>query len=117
MSDPTPPSRLDEAAELLAVGELSYSEVAARLGIDGRTVFRWRQDPEFMARVAALRAGLCAAEFDYGVSLRLARVVALNDRWERLRKLVDDRAADPAMAGAPGGSTGLLIRKVKGLGS
>jgi hypothetical protein len=44
-------------------------------------------------------------------------VKALGDRWNRLRQVIAARAADPDHAKAPGGDTGLLVRKLKQIGS
>ena len=107
------PTQVSEAAELLAAGELSQAEIAERVGVDRRTLWRWRQDPEFMAKVEAIRAGLSDQAYDRGVALRFLRIKALNDRWNRLRRVIEARADDPDLAGAPGGSTGLLVRKIK----
>src|SRR5450432_4730881 len=50
------------------------------------------------------------------ISSRNARVQALQNRWDRLRvgvaQLMAERGAD--MAEAPGGSTGLLVRRYQG---
>ena len=46
------------------------------------------------------------------ISSRDARLQALQDRWDRLRRLIDARAVE--MADVPGGNTGLLVRDYKG---
>ena len=45
------------------------------------------------------------------------RVDALNDRWNRMRRIIEARADDPDYAKAPGGTTGLLIKTYKRIGS
>lgn len=40
-----------EAIELLAGGRIKYKDVAAQVGVDVRTVARWRKDPDFRAEV------------------------------------------------------------------
>ena len=81
-----------------------------------QTLWEWRRQPEFQARVATLRAGIESEIFDRGIAIRANRVKALNDRWTRMRKLIEARAADPEMQDVPGGSTGLLTKNVKGVG-
>lgn len=46
-----------------------------------------------------------------------ARIDALQDRWERMKTVIAERAVDPAMQDAPGGKTGLLCRTEKSIGS
>jgi hypothetical protein len=43
--------KAERAAQLIAAGDLSLTAIAARLGLDRRTLHRWRQAPEFAARV------------------------------------------------------------------
>lgn len=107
----------EKAAELVAAGELPYSEVAARAGVDRCTVYRWRRTPEFAERVESIREGLRCEAFDRGLALREVRVKALTDRWDRLRRVIESRAGSPKMAAVPGGSTGLVVESVKGIGA
>jgi hypothetical protein len=107
----------EQAANLLAQGELTHQEVADRVGIARSTLALWRKHPGFAARVEELRAEIGAEVRRIGVADYLMRVRALNDRWGRLRRIIDDRAADPTMAGVPGGTTGLLVRTTKAVGS
>ena len=46
------------------------------------------------------------------ISNRNARIQALQDRWDRGRRLIDARARD--LADIPGANTGLLVRYYKG---
>jgi hypothetical protein len=48
---------------------------------------------------------------------RQARVRALDDRWERLQRLMRERGADPSLDGVAGGTTGLIVRRVRSVGS
>ena len=38
----------------------------------------------------------------------------LQNRWDRMRRVIDERAASPAFADVPGGTTGLLVKTYKG---
>lgn len=102
-----------EAAALVAENALSEERIAEAVGVDRRTLFRWRQVPEFQARVAEHIAELEAATLRYGIAKRRRRVAALDDRWNRLQRVIEERAADPKMADVPGGTTGLVVRQVK----
>ena len=100
----------------MAQGELAFTEIAKIVGATPQTIYNWRKSPEFKARVDEIREGLCDATYDRGIALRFVRVRALNDRWNRLRRVIEARADDPSMADVPGGSTGLLVHQVKGVG-
>lgn len=52
-----------------------------------------------------------------GIRNPQSRVSALEDRWERMRRVISERAADPEMQDVPGGKTGLLCMTFKQLGS
>lgn len=105
------------AAQLISESKLTHQEIADKVGIARKTLWYWRKAPEFTAEVERAlderrkeirRTGLADIE---------TRIAALNDRWLRMRRLMDARADDPTMAGVPGGTTGLLVRTTKGLGS
>jgi hypothetical protein len=51
------------------------------------------------------------------VTERNSRIRALQDLADRWRRLIEERAADPRMKEVPGGTTGLLMRTKKMLGS
>jgi transposase-like protein len=106
-----------EAAQLVAYGELSFPAIASKVGIARDTLFRWRRVPEFAARVEELTGAIKASLRRLAVSRPERRVDRLNRDWLRLQKVIEERAADPKMAGVPGGDTGLLTRDVKGVGS
>ena len=101
------------AASLLAQASMTRVQVAARLGVDERTVRRWLERDEFRARVDEIGAEIAAEVKRIGVATVIGRVRAMNDRWERMRLVIDERGAEPGMANVPGGSSGLLVRKLK----
>lgn len=105
-----------KAIELLAAGNLTQQEIADQLGVDRSTLFRWRQDADFAARLDARVKEIGDEVRRIGIADRTRRIAALNDRWNRLRRIIEDRADDESMEGVPGGSTGLLARTLKGLG-
>jgi hypothetical protein len=110
-------ARATKAAELVAEGSLTYPAIAAEVGVARQTVWEWRQHPEFRARVAEHQAEIREEVRRLGVASRENRVRAYNARWERMRRIIEERAADPAMQGVPGGTTGLLVRTVKRIGT
>jgi hypothetical protein len=71
---------------------------------------------DICSRIRELKEANSAEVIALEISSRNSRIRALQKRWDRLRagldRLLDERGAD--MAGLPGGSTGLLLRKYKG---
>lgn len=106
-----------EAAQLLAEGSLTHADIAAKVGVSRQTVSRWLQNHEFAACVDSIIDDYRKAVRRRGLAVLERRVDALNDRWVRMRKVIDDRAADPDMAEVPGGTTGLLVKDYKTVGS
>lgn len=107
----------EEAAQLIATGELGHGAVASRIGIDERTLYRWRKHPDFAARVDGLVADFREAIRRRAIGWVESRVDRLNRDWLKLQRIIDERGADPDMASVPGGKTGLVLRKLKSIGS
>lgn len=101
--------RKEQATLLVAQDELADEEIAARVGVTRCTLARWKRDPEFMARVQEILTAIREAIVARGISERQNRIDAYNERWLKLRQVIDGRAADPLMANVAGGDTGLLV--------
>src|SRR5262245_15630090 len=101
------------AACLLAEGRLTDEAIARDAGVTRRQLARWKNHPEFAARVALLARDLDAACAKRGIGRRLQRLRALDERWEKMLQVIAERAADPTLARVPGGPTGLLARTMK----
>lgn len=52
-----------------------------------------------------------------GIAVKQSRIDALNDRWERMKQVISERADDPNMKDIPGGTTGLLVHSTKAIGA
>ncbi len=105
------------AASLLVAGDLSLDDVASRVGVTRKTIYSWRHHPEFKSRVEEELASFRDEVRRLGIGTVERRVEALNDRWQRLRRVVEARAQDPDMASVPGGSTGLVVvDQIRGVG-
>lgn len=104
------------AAHLVAEGQLSDSEIAVEIGVNRRTVQRWKDHPEFTAKVAEYREALDMAILSKGIANRVRRVEALDSRWQGMKTVIAERGADDAMRDVPGGKTGLLTHDVKMIG-
>jgi transposase-like protein len=122
--DSTPPDatafrwdrRRERAAQLLGEDELTYDEVAAEVGANRRTLFRWLEHAAFRERVGAVARETVALDRRYAVARRCRRVRSLDDRVRRMERVIEERAASPQMEGVPGGRTGLMVHTVKGVG-
>jgi hypothetical protein len=106
-------AKREEAALLTAQDELTVEEVAKRLGMSRPCLCAWRKTTEFMHRVDEERLRITAAIRKHGIAVPEMRVRALQDRWRRMMRVIEERGADPLMANVPGGSTGMLVRWVK----
>lgn len=106
----------EDAALLAAEDRLTDEQIAEKCGIDRRTLARWKLVPDFASRVAEHRALWREELKRKGIAAKQNRLDALNDRWERLKRVIEERGADPGMQGVAGGATGLLVRQVKGIG-
>lgn len=105
------------AALLLAEGNLTDAQIAAQAGVCRQTIGKWKQIPEFSATIDSHLEEFRQEVRRRGLANRERRIRALNDRWDRLQRIMEERAGDPKMAGVPGGSTGLLLHNVKGVGA
>jgi hypothetical protein len=102
-----------EAAALLAEDALTDEEIADRVGNTRMQLARWKRHPEFAARVARLADDLGAIAARQAIGRRARRVRALQERHEKMLAVIEARALEHA--GVPGGSTGLLVRTVRGI--
>lgn len=107
----------ETAAGLLAEDRLTDEQIAELIGVKRQTMALWKNRPEFKARVEAIVEKTRAAVEAEAIASKRNRIAALNDRWARMRRVVDERAADPDMADVPGGKTGLLVRTYRSIGS
>ena len=85
-----------------------YAECGAK-----QSAARLLRNADVCCRVAQLQAELSAGTIALEISSRNARVQALQDRWDRMRQVIDQRAASDDFAKVPGGTTGLLCRDLR----
>ncbi len=99
-----------EAAALVAADLHTDKVICDAVGIKSRqTLHTWRAKPAFQAAVEQHRAAQRAKVRERGIAVVESRVAALQDRWDRMRQLIDERANDPnAPQSVPGIKTGLL---------
>lgn len=131
------------AATLVAQDELTDEQIAKRLGINRRNLSRWKDSPVFQESVAELVEQFRLATSTLAIADKQQRVAALDDRWQRMRRVITERAsfygdlsikqAKPATAKsrsqavsespsdpewvAPGAGTGLLVHTLRSIGA
>jgi hypothetical protein len=106
-----------QAAYLIARNELSDMEIAEQFSISTRQLSRWKATKEFQERVAHWQARRANAASGRAIAKLERRIAELDKLWLRCLGIIDQRAADPSMKEVPGGSTGLVVRGYKSLGS
>lgn len=99
------------AVVLVGLGIQTLRQIAEELQIGESTLSQWKADPEFREHVKTFRKRLYEEVIEGGVGDMKMRVIAKSDRWRRALRVMEDRAADPEMAGIPGGSTGLIVKR------
>lgn len=108
----------EEAAILIAHDRLTHKQIAEQVGVEERkTLYRWQQHPEFSQRVAEIRAEYRKAVLERGIANVTVRIAALNERHQLLQRIIAERADAYEMQDVPGGSTGLLTRELRSMGT
>jgi hypothetical protein len=107
----------DQAAHLLALDEQTDEQIGAAAGVNAATLWRWKQHPDFAAKVQGIVATLGERSTRYAIAKRNRRIAQLDACWRRLKRIIKERAADESMKAVAGGKTGLLVRVVKVFGS
>lgn len=105
----------EKAAAMVAADDITDQEIADKVGIGKATLERWKGLLEFKTRVTEIVDKTRQAIVTQGIADKVNRVRALNDRWERMQRLVEARAIEHA--NAPGGNTGLLVKTFKVVGT
>ncbi|HLJ66616.1 MAG TPA: phBC6A51 family helix-turn-helix protein [Chloroflexota bacterium] len=106
----------EQAAVLVAEDELSDEAIAERVGVSRMTLHRWKRDAAFQRRVTEIVASFGLSLQRFAIARKDKRMAAYQNRWDRMKRLMEARAADPSMEGVPGGKTGLIVRRVKRVG-
>jgi hypothetical protein len=94
----------ETAAVLLAEDELTDRQIAEEVGVADRTLWRWKEHPEFAARVKEHADRIGETALRYAVGRKAARLAAYNERWLALRRVVAGQLnppEGPAAAGRP----------------
>jgi hypothetical protein len=109
-------NRRERAAQLIAEGESTDREIAAALGVNAVTVWRWRQEPEIIERVGSIQQCLEDLTKRFMLARRSVRLGRLCEMHDSLQRIVEERSVEPDMQKAPGGDTGALVRRLRKIG-
>ena len=104
------------AATLVSQDSLTDEQIAAEVGIDRRTLTRWKAEAEFKRRVEVIVRETQEKLVARGIAEKQNRIDALNRRWNLMDEVIRQRAENLSEVKG-GGNTGLLVRQVKGVGS
>ena len=108
---------METAAQDIATGYLTDKQVAEKLGVTPQTIWNWKQTESFQRRIDYYAEEVRRAVRSRGIGVLEHRVRRLDTDWKRMQQVISERAADPEMANVPGGTTGLMVRKHKMIGS
>lgn len=113
----------EQAASLLALDQITDTEIAAQVGVDRNTLWWWKQSPVFAAQVKSIADLVNESVMQEGIAVKANRIRHLNERHHKLRQIVDERAEhfasheDQETREAPGVATGLLVRQIRVVGT
>src|SRR5262245_20861312 len=79
-----------QAVYLLAEDELTDEEIAGKVGVHRATLARWKECPDFLAKVKEAVAELGEVAQRYALGRRAYRIRCLNDRHRLLQQVIAD---------------------------
>lgn len=109
------------AAFLCAEDKLSDDEIANEVGIVRKTLATWKKHPEFQERVSQHVAEIQERVRSEGLGRLDKRMAGYEKRHALMMQVIDERGQQMATNEdgeiIPGGSTGLLVRQYKSIGT
>lgn len=102
-----------EAARMLADGQ-KQAEVAAVFGLKACTISSWFNRQEFKDEIERFREASRAALSAEGIANKKNRLAEYDRRWQLMQAVIKARSEWDALAEAPGGDTGLIVRELRG---
>jgi hypothetical protein len=106
----------EKAAVLVAEDRDTDAEIAEKVGCSPRQLYEWKRTAEFLERVQINVQDFVIRVRARGIARIEKRIEAKNERWQGLRRVIAERAADPDMQHVPGGTTGLIVHERKSIG-
>jgi hypothetical protein len=83
-----------KAAQLVAEDRIDDRRIAKKVGIGTATLERWKQNPEFIAKVNEIVGRLEAAILKRGIANRSRRVAILDEIAGKLLTVIEERAKE-----------------------
>jgi len=99
-----------EATRLIFNGVMELQHIADKLGINVRTLHRWRETDEFKEEIESLRKDFRKATRNEFLAMQEARLQFKMERHKRIWRTIEKRA-EKANPDIPGDDTGILITK------
>lgn len=96
------------------VNGMTQAQVAAKYSVHPTSVHRFAE--RYSDKLTELSLAVEARVEDYAIASKVNRIAALQDRWDRMKALLDARAKDSRYSDEPGYDTGLMIHQLKAVG-
>ena len=115
-----PNTRHEQLAQLVARGDTATSAYLSIYGASkgaAQSAGRLLRNAQIRLRVAELTAEISSKLLNRTIRDREFCLNQLENRYELLDQVREERGADPDMQVVPGGKTGLMVRDYKGLGA
>ena len=102
------------AQRCAAGGSATSAYMAAGYEAKGRSAIasahKLFMQPKVRARIRDLKTAIAAKLINYSVREKNTRLEALQSRWEKLNRVIEQRSVAPELQQVPGGDTGLVVR-------
>lgn len=108
--------RREQAALEVARDLLPDTAIAESCGVSKQSLEQWKRAAAFQSRVQWHRDHWKEELRALGLSDRQNRVAGKQERYDKLRQVIEERGAAEEMQAVPGGTTGLLVKRVKAVG-
>lgn len=93
----------------------AYVEAGFKEGGAEGSAYRLLKKPAITRRIDEIRAEIASVRLQSArelltadIAQKASRIEAKQDRWARMKRVIDERAADPEICKVPGGDTGLI---------
>lgn len=103
----------EAAAQMISEGRYTFGEIAEKVRVDRKTIFAWRNDPVFAARVKEISREFSEQFKSLGICRKEYRIGTLANLQSKLLTVFEERGADSAMQEIAGGKTGLIVQTWK----
>ncbi len=105
------------AAHLLAEDDLSDDEIATSIHCARWTLSRWKRKRPFQDKIDEIRRKLGSLLHRREIARQSRRLAVMDRRYRKLQQIIEERGAADEMQAIPGGTTGLLVKTRKAIGS